>query len=221
MIKSKFDFLTQKLKVPGTSYSLQLGFVGDVWISRVLKADNVIATHEYEKCEVKYPNQNDIVNWVLRAVAVPDLNPHRIMKTIQRLAKEVVAQKQSYDHKREQITKESKEKTEDIAKKQRKIYEEKLNFFNTIKSKIETGATGNEILLEYDNYPRHFAGILRMYDATLKRIGDTKINNYILKERKGSTKFSRLDSMDAYLEVIKVEQKSIQNQLQQLTSVSH
>jgi hypothetical protein len=221
MKETKFDFLTQKLKIPGTSYSLQLGFLGDVWFSQILKADNVIATHEYEKCEDKYPNQNEIVKWVLRAVAIPDLNPHRIMNTIQRLAKEIVAQKQNYDREHKQLVKESKQKTEKIAKKQRKMYEEKLNFFNTIKGKIEAGATGDEILLEYDNYPRHFAGILRMYDATLKRIGDKKIINYILKERKGSTKFSRLDSMDAYLEVIKVEQKSIQNKLQQLTSISH
>ncbi|MGM0470312.1 MAG: hypothetical protein ACQERB_16045, partial [Promethearchaeati archaeon] len=95
-------------------------------------------------------------------------------------------------------------------------YETKLNFLVSIKNKIENGATGNEILREYDNYPRHFAGILRMYDTTLTKIGENKIINHILKERKISRTFSRLDSMDSYLKIIKNEIEVTEKNIKEL-----
>jgi len=212
----KFDFMTKNLKVPGTSYSLKVGFLGDVWISQIFKANKTIASKNYDKIEGEFPNQNEIVNWVLKTIPIPNFNPHKIMKTIQSLAKEAIKQKKQFDLENKKTSEENLQKSEEIAQKQIKRYNEKLNFLQTIKSKIENGATGNEILEEYNNYPRHFAGILRMYDPTLKKIGDKKIINYILKERKTSKKFSRIDSMDSYLNVLKNEQKSVDKQMQKL-----
>ena len=36
-----------------------------------------------------FPNQNLIVGWVLRTVAIPNINPHLIMKTVQEMTKQV------------------------------------------------------------------------------------------------------------------------------------
>jgi len=216
MEEKRLDFITQKLKVLGTSYSLQIGFLGDTWLSRIIKAENIIAEKKYEDIEEKFPNQNEIVNWVLYSIPIPNLNPHRIMKTIQTLAKEALKYKEKFDIEKRGEKKEEPKITKDMLQKQEKNYEKKLNFLVSIKNKIENGATGNEILREYDNYPRHFAGILRMYDTTLTKIGENKIINNILKERKTSKTFPRLDSMDSYLKVMKNEIEVTEKNIKEL-----
>ena len=40
------------------------------------------------------PNQNLIVGWVLRTVAIPNINPHQVMKTTQALVKQAIAKKE-------------------------------------------------------------------------------------------------------------------------------
>jgi len=216
MEEKRLDFITQKLKILGTSYSLQIGFLGDTWLSRIIKAENIIAEKKYEDIEEKFPNQNEIVNWVLYSIPIPNLNPHRIMKTIQTLAKEALKYKEKFDIEKRGEKKEEPKITKDMLQKQEKNYEKKLNFLVSIKNKIENGATGNEILREYDNYPRHFAGILRMYDTTLTKIGENKIINNILKERKTSKTFPRLDSMDSYLKVMKNEIEVTEKNIKEL-----
>ncbi len=41
-----------------------------------------------------FPNQNLIVGWVLRIVAIPNINPHQIMKTTHALTKQAITRKQ-------------------------------------------------------------------------------------------------------------------------------
>ena len=41
-----------------------------------------------------FPNQNLIVGWVLRTVAIPNINPHQIMKTTHALTKQAITRKQ-------------------------------------------------------------------------------------------------------------------------------
>jgi len=41
-----------------------------------------------------FPNHNLIVGWVLRTVAIPNINPHQIMKTIQTLAKQAITKRE-------------------------------------------------------------------------------------------------------------------------------
>ena len=40
-----------------------------------------------------FPNQNLIVGWVLRTVAIPNINPHQVMKTTQALVKQAMQNK--------------------------------------------------------------------------------------------------------------------------------
>ncbi len=42
-----------------------------------------------------FPNQNIIVGWVLRTVAIPNINPHQIMKTTQALTKQAITRKEA------------------------------------------------------------------------------------------------------------------------------
>jgi len=41
-----------------------------------------------------FPNQNLIVGWVLRTVAIPNINPHQIMKTVQALTKQAITRRE-------------------------------------------------------------------------------------------------------------------------------
>ena len=60
-----------------------------------MKGKDVLDSYVYKEMEVEgeYPNQNYIVGWVLRTVAIPNINPHQIMKTTQALVKQAVEKK--------------------------------------------------------------------------------------------------------------------------------
>jgi len=87
--------LTGQLGISGTSYRLQLGLINGKWASRLMKGKDVLDSYVYKEMEVEgeYPNQNFIVGWVLRTVAIPNINPHQIMKTTQALVKQAVEKK--------------------------------------------------------------------------------------------------------------------------------
>lgn len=88
--------LTGELGVPGTSYRIQLGLINDKWASRLLKGRNVIDSYVYKDEDTAggFPNQNLIVGWVLRTVAIPNINPHQVMKTTQALVKQAIKRKE-------------------------------------------------------------------------------------------------------------------------------
>ncbi|MFX0073632.1 MAG: hypothetical protein ACFFAO_21350, partial [Candidatus Hermodarchaeota archaeon] len=87
--------LTSQLGISGTSYRIQLGLINEKWASRIMKGKDVIDSYVYKETEVSgnFPNQNYIVGWVLRTVAIPNINPHQIMKTVQALVKQAVQRK--------------------------------------------------------------------------------------------------------------------------------
>jgi len=60
-----------------------------------MKGQDLIDSYVYKESEVSgdFPNQNYIVGWVLRTVAIPNINPHQIMKTTQALVKQAVQRK--------------------------------------------------------------------------------------------------------------------------------
>jgi len=60
-----------------------------------MKGKDVLDSYVYKEMEVEgeYPNQNYIVGWVLRTVAIPNINPHQIMKTTQALVKQAIERK--------------------------------------------------------------------------------------------------------------------------------
>ncbi|MFW9895147.1 MAG: zinc ribbon domain-containing protein [Candidatus Thorarchaeota archaeon] len=96
MTEKGFMPLTSELGVPGTSYRIQLGLINDKWASRLLKGRDVIESYVYkdEDTEGGFPNQNLIVGWVLRTVAIPNINPHQVMKTTQALVKQALRNKE-------------------------------------------------------------------------------------------------------------------------------
>ncbi|MEJ2295586.1 MAG: hypothetical protein P8Y23_12590, partial [Candidatus Lokiarchaeota archaeon] len=85
MSEKGFEPLSSQLGIAGTSYRIQLGLINGRWASRLLKGNNVIDSYVYKDEDVQgdYPNQNIIVGWVLRTVAIPNINPHQVMKTTQ------------------------------------------------------------------------------------------------------------------------------------------
>jgi hypothetical protein len=96
MTEKGFEPLSSQLGIPGTSYRLQLGLINDKWASRILKGNNIIDSYVFKDEDVGggYPNQNLIVGWVLRTVAIPNINPHQVMKTTQALMKQARTNKE-------------------------------------------------------------------------------------------------------------------------------
>ena len=91
MTEQGFIPLSSQLGIPGTSYRVQLGLINDKWASRLLKGNDIIDSYVYKDEDVGeqgFPNQNMIVGWVLRTIAIPNINPHQIMKTTQVLVKQ-------------------------------------------------------------------------------------------------------------------------------------
>jgi len=91
-----FEPLTSQLGVPGTSYRLQLGLINEKWAVRMLKGRDIIDSYVFkdEDVEGDFPNQNIIVGWVLRTVAIPNINPHQVMKTTQALVKQALQKRE-------------------------------------------------------------------------------------------------------------------------------
>lgn len=63
----------------------------------MLKGNTLIDSYVYKDEDLSasgFPNQNLIVGWVLRTVAIPNINPHQIMKTTQALTKQAITKKE-------------------------------------------------------------------------------------------------------------------------------
>ncbi len=93
MSEKGFIPLTSQLGISGTSYRLQLGLINDKWASRILKGSEVIDSIVYKDDDIAQdgmPNSNLIVGWCLRTIAIPNINPHQIMKTTQVLVKQAM-----------------------------------------------------------------------------------------------------------------------------------
>jgi len=97
MTERGFEPLTSQLGIAGTSYRIQLGMINEKWASRILKGREVIDSYVYKEEDTAaggLPNSNLIVGWVLRTVAIPNINPHQIMKTTQALVKQAIQNKE-------------------------------------------------------------------------------------------------------------------------------
>ncbi len=101
MTEKGFKPLSSQLGIPGTSYRLQLGLINEKWAVRLLKGKNILDSYVFkdEDVEGDFPNQNLIVGWVLRTVAIPNINPHQVMKTTQALVKQTLKKKRRKENK--------------------------------------------------------------------------------------------------------------------------
>ena len=94
MTEKGFEPLTSQLGISGTSYRVQLGKINEKWSSRILKGQNVIDSYIYDDASIEENlNSNLVVGWILRTIAIPNINPYTIMKTVQALAKQAVQNK--------------------------------------------------------------------------------------------------------------------------------
>jgi len=97
MAEKGFEPLSSQLGVPGTSYRIQLGLINDKFATRLLKGNSVLDSYVFKDEDITesgIPNQNLIVGWVLRTVAIPNINPHQVMKTTQALVKQAIEKKE-------------------------------------------------------------------------------------------------------------------------------
>ncbi|GAH60374.1 unnamed protein product [marine sediment metagenome] len=85
MAEKGFQPLSSQLGISGTSYRIQLGLINGKFAIRLLKGKSVIDSYVFKDEDISesgIPNQNLMVSWVLRTVAIPNINPHQVMKTI-------------------------------------------------------------------------------------------------------------------------------------------
>jgi hypothetical protein len=85
-LSQSFSPFSSQLGIAGTSYRLQMGRVNDKWASRILKGTDVIESTVFNDADL--PNANLIVGWCLKVIAIPNINPYQVMKTVQFLRKE-------------------------------------------------------------------------------------------------------------------------------------
>jgi len=93
MAEKGFEPLSSQLGIPGTSYRIQLGLINGKFATRLLKGKSVLDSYVFKDEDVSesgIPNQNLIVGWVLRTIAIPNINPHQVMKTTQALVKQAI-----------------------------------------------------------------------------------------------------------------------------------
>ena len=80
--KQDFTPLTPQLGIAGSSYQLQLGKVNGFWAIRLLKGSNVLASKVYKENPDEVPLGNHLTGWALSVIAIPNINPYQIQKTI-------------------------------------------------------------------------------------------------------------------------------------------
>lgn len=84
--------------IPGTPYRIQLELINGKWTFRLLKGNIVIVSHVYEDDHVSgdeiEPIPSLFIGWVIRTIAIPNVNPYQIMKIIQTLVKQAIEQKE-------------------------------------------------------------------------------------------------------------------------------
>ncbi len=77
-----FQPLTPQLGIAGSSYQLQMGKVNGFWAIRLVKGKNVLASKVYKENPDELPLGNHLTGWALSVIAIPNINPYQIQKTI-------------------------------------------------------------------------------------------------------------------------------------------
>lgn len=95
MTEIDFEPLTGLLGIAGSSYILQIGLINGKWAVRLLRGKKIldVLICKDKDIESGLPNQNVIINWVLRSVAIPNISSFHIKRTVQILLKQARANK--------------------------------------------------------------------------------------------------------------------------------
>jgi hypothetical protein len=129
LAEEEFEPLTNQLGVPGTSYKIQLGLINDQWASRLVKGNNILASKVYDLDEGQTtPNINYIVGWVLQTSAIPNINPHQVMKSAQALMNQAKQKLEKREIKSISSKPQEKSETKDIMSEEekRRIFQERV-----------------------------------------------------------------------------------------------
>lgn len=215
--EDKFSILTKQEGIKGTSYKIQLAISGKEWIVRIWKGNKILESRSFKESSEKMPNQNEMVQFILNAIPIPNMNPMNIMNTIQSLIKEVLKERKKKDFKSQSTYRFDKNKEEYLNKNKLQELKRKKSFLKHIKGLILEEATANKILSEYNKFPRHFPGILKIFEPTLKKIGDESILGH-LNENQQKEKFQKVNSIQSYYNTLNTELSHINDEISKLGS---
>ena len=91
MSNANFLPLSAPLGIPGSSYMVQLGKVGDVWGVRLAKGNDILDSKVFrDNTGDDPPNANAIVAWVISTIPIPNLNPYQIAKSVGFIRQEAI-----------------------------------------------------------------------------------------------------------------------------------
>ena len=85
--------LSGQFGIPGISYRIEWGLLNGKLAIRLLKGNNIIDSYVFKDENLSasgIPNQNLITKYVLRTLAIPNIKPHQIMKTVPTLLNHVI-----------------------------------------------------------------------------------------------------------------------------------
>jgi len=215
--EDKFSILTKQEGIKGTSYKIQLAISGKEWIVRIWKGNKILESRSFKESSEKTPNQNEMVQFILNAIPIPNMNPMNIMNTIQSLIKEVLKERKELDFKSQSTYRFDKNREEYLNKNKLQELKRKKSFLKHIKGLILEEATANKVLSEYNKYPRHFPGILKIFEPTLKKIGDESILGH-LNENQQKEKFQKVNSIQSYYNTLNTELSHINDEISKLGS---
>ncbi|MBN2155856.1 MAG: hypothetical protein JW776_07415 [Candidatus Lokiarchaeota archaeon] len=86
-----FVALSSPLGIPGSSYMVQLGKVGNVWAVRLAKGNDILDSKAFhENTGDDPPNANSLVAWVISTLPIPNLNPYQIAKSVGFIRQEAI-----------------------------------------------------------------------------------------------------------------------------------
>ncbi|MEJ2277098.1 MAG: hypothetical protein P8Y70_05020, partial [Candidatus Lokiarchaeota archaeon] len=150
MMEDEFFELSKPLSIQGTSFKLNLGIKQNNWAIKVYKGNSLLDFKVFDMPQKQFPDQNLIVQWILQIIMIPNINPHQIMKTLQKSTKEALETKKKLLTSEEYIKKQlEKQKEKESAKIQLEKLKEKQKFLSIILKIINEGGTGTAILTEY------------------------------------------------------------------------
>ena len=90
-MSNDFVPLSAPLGIPGSSYMVQLGKVGDVWGVRLAKGNDILDSNVFRNnTGDDPPNANAIVAWVISTLPIPNLNPYQIAKSVGFIRQEAI-----------------------------------------------------------------------------------------------------------------------------------
>jgi hypothetical protein len=105
-----FIALSAPLGIPGSSYMVQLGKVGDKWGVRLAKGNDILDSKVFhENTGDDPPNANSLVAWVISTLPIPNLNPYQIAKSIGFIRQEAIRRNEDMKRKPAVPLKEAKE----------------------------------------------------------------------------------------------------------------